>query len=107
MSAQPDVSGIVTLEVRHNTLVIMEAGVQESWEHRIFKPNLSLMTQTPQFPFSKTPPHTDPNRTDNDPNRRDDDFVGDVEPHESACEQAAIHVAPRINLTFHVHKSSS
>ena len=52
--------------MRHNTLVIMEAGVQESWEHRIFKPNLSLMTllqtQTPQFPFSKTPPHTDPNQ---------------------------------------------
>jgi alkylated DNA repair dioxygenase AlkB len=38
VDAEPDASGITTIEVTHNTLVVMEAGVQEAFEHRIFKP---------------------------------------------------------------------
>ena len=50
----------VLLDVTHNTLVVMEEGVQEAWEHRIYKP---------------VPAATDPDAP----------------------------IAPRINLTFHVH----
>lgn len=35
----PQNEGPITFEVHHNTLVIMSAGVQRGWQHRIFKPD--------------------------------------------------------------------
>jgi alkylated DNA repair dioxygenase AlkB len=39
VDAEADAAGVVSLEVFHNTLVVMEAGVQDYFEHRIFKPH--------------------------------------------------------------------
>ena len=38
------------VDVRHNTLVIMEAGVQDAWQHCVFKPSASQVRATAAGP---------------------------------------------------------
>ena len=89
--AQGDAHGVVTLEVRHNTMVIMEAGVQDRWEHRIFKPSLAQL--------SGGPVHADAAS-----NQEREGVLGDGE-DARADGEGDTDLEPRINLTFHVHVS--
>jgi hypothetical protein len=104
--AQADAQGVVTLEVRHNTMVIMEAGVQEWWEHRIFKPSIAqLSSQTPNADTASGQEQGgEEGPGDGAHARASGEGVGGRE--EESGAQAETLVEPRINLTFHVHVSS-
>ena len=74
--AVSDATGVMTLEVSHNTLVVMESGVQDAFEHRIFKPHLPPAASASEEERVRAGEGLTMERTE---------------------------IEPRINLTFHVH----
>lgn len=77
----------------HNTLVVMEAGVQDAFEHRIFKP----------LPPSSTPLSPDAAPCGGVTGERGSGEPGSTRETDEDRQAAGGRIAPRINLTFHVH----
>lgn len=103
---QADAQGVVTLEVRHNTMVIMEAGVQDWWEHRIFKPSIVQLSGLPLKADTASGQQHGGEEGPGDGEHARARREGGEGGEEGSGAGADALVEPRINLTFHVHVSS-
>jgi hypothetical protein len=104
--AQADAQGVVTLEVRHNTMVIMEAGVQDWWEHRIFKPSIAQQSSPPPNTHTASGQEQGGEEGPGDGAHARASGEGAEGREEESGARAEALVEPRINLTFHVHVSA-